>query len=89
MKLSVYPIPMPSQNKWSPNATTYNCKIHVMGDLLDITNGLQIFELKLASRWSWANQGIPFVDLIHLGAYKLIELDIYAYVACYEVFELI
>jgi hypothetical protein len=30
---------------------------------------------------------IFLVGLIHLGAYKLIELDIYAYVACYEVFE--
>ena len=37
--------------------------------------------------WSWANQGISLADLIHLGAYELIELDIYAYVACYEVFE--
>ena len=58
-----------------------------MGDLLDIIDGLQIFELKLASGWSWANQGISFVDLIHLGAYKLIELDIYAYVASYEMIE--
>jgi len=48
MKLSAYPIPMPSQNKWSLNATTYKCKIHVVGDLLDIFVGLQIFELKLA-----------------------------------------
>ena len=29
-------------------ATTYKCKIHVVGDLLDIFVGLQIFELKLA-----------------------------------------
>ena len=29
-------------------------------------------------RWSWANQGISVVDLIHLGAYELIELDKYA-----------
>ena len=37
--------------------------------------------------WSWANQDISLVDLIYLGTYELIELDIYAYVACYEVFE--
>ena len=36
---------------------------------------------------SWANQGIFLVDLIHLGAYELIELDKYAYVAWYEMFE--
>ena len=32
-------------------------------------------------------KGISLVDLLHLGAYELIELDIYAYVACYEIFE--
>ena len=32
-------------------------------------------------------QGISLVDQIYLGAYELIELDIYAYVACYEMFE--
>jgi hypothetical protein len=39
--------------------------------------------------WSWAKQGIYLVDLNYLGTYELIELDIYAYVACYEMFELI
>ena len=57
------------------------------GDLLAIISGLQIFELKLAIGWSWSNQGISLVDLIHLGAYKMIELDIYAYVACYKMVE--
>ena len=33
------------------------------------------------------HKGISLVDHIHLGAYKLIELDIYAYVACYKMFE--
>jgi hypothetical protein len=32
-------------------------------------------------------QGTLFVDQIYLGAYELIELNIYAYVACYEMFE--
>jgi hypothetical protein len=32
-------------------------------------------------------KGVSLVDQIHLGAYKMIELDIYAYVACYEMFE--
>jgi hypothetical protein len=45
---------------------------------MDIFDGLQKFELKLAIGWSWANQGISLVDHFHLGAYKLIELDIYA-----------
>jgi hypothetical protein len=30
---------------------------------------------------------IFLVDLIYLGAYKMNELDIYAYVACYEMIE--
>jgi hypothetical protein len=34
-----------------------------------------------------SNQGMSLVDLIHLGADELIELDKYAYVACYEMFE--
>ncbi len=46
MKLNAYPIPMPSQNKWSPNTTTYKCNIQDCGDLLDIFDGLQIFKLK-------------------------------------------
>ena len=37
--------------------------------------------------WSWANQDISLVDLIHLGTYELIELDIYAYVAWHEMIE--
>ena len=32
-------------------------------------------------------KGISLVDLLHLGAYELIELDKYAHVACYEMFE--
>ena len=71
-------IPMPWQIEWSPNVLQHtSAKFKIVGELLDIFDGLQIFELKLASGWSWANQGIPFVDLIYLGAYKLIELDIY------------
>ena len=37
--------------------------------------------------WSWANQGISLVYVIHLGAYELIELDIYAFVAGYGMIE--
>ena len=59
----------------------------VVDDLLAIIGGLQIFELKLAIGWSCAKQGIFLVDLIHLDAYELIELDIYVYVAYYEMFE--
>ena len=32
-------------------------------------------------------KGISLDDLIHLGAYELIELDIYAFIACYEMIE--
>jgi hypothetical protein len=53
---------MPSQNEWSPSATTYKCNAKDYGDLLEIIDGLKIFELKLAIGWSWANQGISLVD---------------------------
>ena len=32
-------------------------------------------------------KGISLVDHIHLGAYEMFELDIYARVACYKMFE--
>ena len=32
-------------------------------------------------------KGISLVDFIHLGAYELVELDKYAYVACYKMIE--
>jgi len=31
--------------------------------------------------------GISLVDHIHLGAYEMLELDIYARVACYKIIE--
>jgi hypothetical protein len=34
-----------------------------------------------------SNKGISLVDHIYLDAYELIELEIYAYVACYEMIE--
>ena len=52
-----------------------------MDDLLAIIGGLQIIEWKLAIGWSWANQGIFLVDLIHLGVYKMFELDIHMLLA--------
>ena len=32
-------------------------------------------------------KGISLVDHIHLGAYEMLELDIYALVACYKMLE--
>ena len=32
-------------------------------------------------------KGISLVDYIHLGAYEMFELDIYALVACYKMIE--
>ena len=34
-------------------------------------------------------KGISLVDHIHSGAYEMLELDIYARVACYKMLELI
>ena len=48
------------------------------GDLLDYLMACKYMSWSLKIRWSWANQGISLIDHIHLGAYKLIELDIYA-----------
>ena len=33
-------------------------------------------------------KGISLIDQIHLGAYKMFGLEIYAYIACYEMFGL-
>jgi len=40
----------------------YKYNIHVVGDLLELFDGLQIFKLKLANELSWANKGISLVD---------------------------
>ena len=87
MKLSAYPNPMLSQNKWSPSATIYKCYNSSCGDLLDYLMACKYESWTLLVGWSWANQGISLVDLIHLGAYELMELDIYTFVACYEMIE--
>ena len=47
MKLSAKTIPMPSQKGVkSKCAITYKCNIHVVGVLLELFGGLQIFKLK-------------------------------------------
>ena len=61
----------------SKSATTYKCHIQVVGDLLDYLMACKDMSWSLIIGWSWANQGISLADLIHLGAYELIELDIY------------
>ena len=48
--------------------------------------GLHTFELKVFFGQS-CNQGISLVDYILLDTYEWIELDIYANITCYEVFE--
>ena len=79
---------MPSQKWVKSNVLSYTSAIYqVVGDLLAIIGGLQIIEWKLVIEWSWTNQGISLVDLIYLGAYELIELDTFAFVACYEMIE--
>jgi hypothetical protein len=55
-----YPSAMTRQ--WSPSATTYKCYNSSCGDLLELFDGLQIWELKACYGWSWANQSIFLVD---------------------------
>ena len=87
MNLSAYSNPMPSRNKWSPSAKTYKCYNSSCGDSLIYLMACIYMSWSLLIGWSWANQGISLADLIHLGAYELIELDIYTFVACYEMIE--
>ena len=58
-----------------------------MDDLLEILVACKYLSWSLLVGWSSANQGISLVDLIHLGAYELVELDKYAYVACDKMIE--
>ena len=67
--------------EWSPSATIYKCHIQVVDDLLDYLVACKWLSWSLLIGWSWANQGIFFVDLIHLGTYELIELDIHMLLA--------
>jgi len=46
-----------------------------------------VFRWILAARLIMSYKGISLVDHIHLGAYKMLELDIYALVVCYKMFE--
>ena len=57
------------------------------GDLLDYLMACKYESWSLLIGWSCASQGLFLVDLIHLGAYELVEMEIYAYVACYEMIE--
>ena len=46
-----------------------------------------VFRWILAARLIMSYKHISLVDPIHLGAYEMLELDIYALVACYTMFE--
>ena len=46
-----------------------------------------IFRCILAARLIMSYKRISLVDPIHLGAYEMLELDIYALVACYKMLE--
>ena len=46
-----------------------------------------VFRRILTSRLIMSYKGIPLVEHIHLGAYEMFELDIYALVACYKMIE--
>jgi hypothetical protein len=86
IKLSAYPNPIPSEN-WV-KSKSYNIQVSYSscGDSLELFDGLQIIKLKLATNDHELIK-VSLVYLIYLGAYELIELDIYAYVACNETFE--
>ena len=46
-----------------------------------------VFRWILAARLIMSYKDISLVDHIHLGAHEMLELDIYALVACYKMFE--
>ena len=50
-------------------------------------SALGVFRRILTARLIMSYKGISLVDHIHLGAYEMFELDIYALVACYKMIE--
>ena len=46
-----------------------------------------VFRRILTAKLIMSYKGISLVDHIHLGAYEMFELNIYALVACYKMFE--
>jgi hypothetical protein len=46
-----------------------------------------VFRWSQAAKLIMSYKGISLVDHIHLGAYEMLELDIYALIACYKMFE--
>ena len=46
-----------------------------------------VFRRILTARLIMSYKGISLVEHIHLGAYEMFELDIYALVACYKIIE--
>ena len=46
-----------------------------------------VFRRIMTARLIISYKGISLVDHIHLGAYEMFELAIYALVACYKMFE--
>ena len=58
------------------------------GPLMDCgRSALGVFRRILTARLIMSYKGISLVDYIHLGAYEMFELDIYALVACYKMIE--
>ena len=52
-----------------------NANIQLVGGFIGYIWRLANMWVEACYKWSWANQGISLVDLIHLGAYELIELE--------------
>ena len=71
-------IPMPWQDSEVQELSTYKCHVQVVDDLLDIFDGLQRYELKLANWMIMRQPRYISYWSFHLGAYELIELDKYA-----------
>jgi hypothetical protein len=46
-----------------------------------------VFRWIQAAKLIMSYKGIFLVDHIYLGAYEMLELDIYALIACYKMFE--
>ena len=80
-------IPMSWQDSEAQELSTYKCHVKVVDDLLDIFDGLQRYELKLANWMIMSQPRYISYWSFHLGSYEWIELDKYTYIAYYEMIE--
>jgi hypothetical protein len=75
---------MPWQVKWSLNAINIQVQSIKLWWFIGYIEGLQNIWAEACYGLVMIHEGVSLSDQIHFNAYESIELDICAYVACYE-----